>query len=122
MVSTPVNSKFPRRRVEIVDYYRLFAALSVVAFHYLYNGINNGKVDSIEHEPIAEIARWGYLGVDLFFVISGYVIIASVDGKDARRFAVGRALRLYPAFWVALIITTLFALVLGGERMGALRR
>lgn len=121
MVSTPVNSKFPRRRVEIVDYYRLFAALSVVAFHYLYNGINNGKVDSIEHEPIAEIARWGYLGVDLFFVISGYVIIASVDGKDARRFAVGRALRLYPAFWVALIITTLFALVLGGERMGVSR-
>src|SRR5699024_7584332 len=104
MVSTPVNSKFPRRRVEIVDYYSLFAALSGVALHYLYIGVNNGKVDSIEHEPFAEIARWGYLGVDLFFVISGYAIIASVEGKDAQQFAVGRALRLYPAFWVALII------------------
>ena len=121
MISTPATSKAPSRRVDIVDYYRLLAALFVVAFHYLYNGIKNGKVDSVAHEPIADIARWGHLGVNLFFVISGYVIIASVNGKDARRFAVGRALRLYPAFWAALLITTLFSLVLGGERMGVTR-
>lgn len=107
-----------RRRVEIIDYYRLLAALAVVAFHYLYNGIRNGKVSSIDHEPIAEIAQYGHLGVELFFVISGYVIVASVTGKTARQFAVGRALRLYPAFWVALPITTAFAIFLGGERMG----
>lgn len=108
----------PRRRVEVVDYLRLFAAVSVVAFHYLYNGIKNGKVDGIDHEPIAAIAQYGYLGVNLFFVISGYVIFASVHGKTARQFAVGRALRLYPAFWVALLVTTGFAIFLGGDRMG----
>lgn len=106
------------RRVEIIDYYRLAAALAVVAFHYLYNGIDNGKVGSISHEPIAALAQYGYLGVNLFFMISGYVITASAAGKTARQFAVGRALRLYPAFWVALAITSGVALFLGGERMG----
>lgn len=105
-------------RVEYIDYLRLLAALAVMGFHYLYNGIQNGKISSISHEPIAQIAQYGYLGVNLFFMISGYVITASVRGKSARRFAVGRALRLYPAFWVALAITTGFALILGGERMG----
>lgn len=108
----------PRARIEIIDYYRLAAALAVMAFHYLYNGIKNGKIGSISHEPVAAIAQYGYLGVNLFFMISGYVITSSVAGKTARQFAVGRALRLYPAFWVALPITAVFALFLGGERMG----
>lgn len=111
---TPTRS---RQRVEIVDYMRLFAAVSVVAFHYLHNGIENGKVDNIDHEPIAGVAEYGYLGVNFFFMISGYVILASAKGKTARQFAVGRALRLYPAFWVALIITTGFSLFLKGDEM-----
>lgn len=102
----------------MVDYLRFVAALSVVAFHYLYNGIKNGKVQGITHEPVIALAQYGYLGVNLFFMISGFVIVQSVRGKTARQFAVGRALRLYPAFWVAVLITTGFALVLGGERMG----
>ncbi|GAA1489884.1 acyltransferase family protein [Brachybacterium sacelli] len=108
----------PRRRVEVVDYLRFVAALSVVAFHYLYNGIKNGKVQGITHEPVIALAQYGYLGVNLFFMISGFVITQSVRGKTARQFAVGRALRLYPAFWIAVLITSGFALVLGGERMG----
>lgn len=107
-----------RGRVEVIDYLRLAAALAVMCFHYLYNGIRNGKVSSLTHGPLAEVASYGYLGVHLFFMISGYVITASVHGKSARQFAVGRALRLYPTFWAALAITTCFALVLGGERMG----
>ncbi|MGP9845910.1 acyltransferase family protein [Brachybacterium sp. 107] len=106
-----------RQRVEIVDYLRLLAAVSVVAFHYLYNGIHNGKVDSIDHEPVTGVAQYGYLGVNFFFMISGYVIFASARGKTAKQFAVGRALRLYPAFWVALIITAVFTLILGGDTM-----
>lgn len=108
----------PRRRVEVVDYLRFVAALSVVAFHYLYNGIKNGKVQGITHEPVIALAQYGYLGVNLFFMISGFVITQSVRGKTARQFAVGRALRLYPAYWIAVLITSGFALILGGERMG----
>lgn len=32
-----------RGRVEVIDYLRLAAALAVMCFHYLYNGIRNGR-------------------------------------------------------------------------------
>lgn len=105
-------------RVELVDYARGLAAFAVVFFHYFYNGIANGKIESVSAIPvISEIARYGYLGVDVFFMISGFVIANSAVGKSARDFAVGRAVRLYPAFWVAMIITTGFIVVLGGSQM-----
>lgn len=118
MVEPEPSAPVRAHRVEVVDYMRIGAAVAVMCFHYLYNGIKNGKIDSISHEPVAAFAKYGYLGVDLFFMISGFVILASATGKNAHRFAVGRALRLYPAFWVALVITTIFSLFLGGDRMG----
>lgn len=104
---TPVSK---RQRLELLDWLRFSAAAAVVAFHYLFNGIVNGKVGHITLTPVSEIVKYGYLGVDLFFLISGYVIAVSARGKTPRRFAVGRALRLYPAFWVALCASTLVLL------------
>src|SRR3546814_4731667 len=42
-------------------------------------------------------AWWGWVGVELFFVISGFVITMSASGKSAADFAAGRIARLYPA-------------------------
>lgn len=63
-------------RMELLDYGRFFAAISVVAYHYSFNGIKGGKITSIDVvSPIAEsVFKYGYLGVDFFFIISGYVI------------------------------------------------
>ena len=100
------------QRVEIIDYGRLLAALAVVVFHYFYNGIANGKIPDITHvDGIAKFARYGYLGVDFFFLISGYVISESARGRGPDRFAVGRVVRLYPTFWVAMIITTICSMI-----------
>lgn len=105
-------------RIQIVDYYRFAAAFMVLAGHYLVTGISTGMVDSIDIVPAAaEIAKYGYLGVDLFFLISGYVITQSAWGKSARQFAVGRAVRLYPAFWVALILTALVTALWGAPHL-----
>jgi len=106
------------KRMQLLDYGRFFAAISVVAYHYLFNGIHNGKVSSISHIPeIIDLVKYGYLGVEFFFMISGYVILFSAKNRSASRFAVSRAVRLYPAFWVAIIFTSSFAIFWGGDQM-----
>jgi len=106
------------KRLELLDYARFFAAIVVVLFHYTFNGIQNGKIDSIEHIPwLIEITKYGYLGVELFFMISGFVIFYSSKNRTAAQFAVSRALRLYPSYWFAVIFTSIFALVYGGDLM-----
>ena len=57
----------------------------------------------------------GFLGVDLFFVISGYVItrlildsIESANGLDIKEFYAARIRRLFPGLIVLLIVTSVF--------------
>jgi peptidoglycan/LPS O-acetylase OafA/YrhL len=106
------------RRLALLDYGRFAAAAAVVFYHYFFNGIANGKVTSLAHMPaVAGIAQYGYLGVELFFMISGYVIFFSARAKGAGEFLVSRAVRLYPAFWCAVLLTSALALFWGGEAM-----
>lgn len=119
-VSTRQSSSLHERapRLALLDLGRFLAAFSVVFYHYFFNGIANGKLTSLTHIPvIAEPARYGYLGVEFFFMISGYVIFFSARGKSARQFAVSRATRLYPAFWFAVLFTSCVAYFWGGPRM-----
>jgi exopolysaccharide production protein ExoZ len=59
----------------------------------------------------------GFIGVDLFFVISGYLIYGIVVRKaiDHRAFAMRRVERIYPAFLVMLALYCALALAGGGE-------
>ncbi len=101
-------------RLPLLDYLRFLAALSVVSFHYFWNGIGNGKLTSLDHvDALTVWAQYGYLGVDLFFVISGYVIFMSAARKSLFDFIVGRAVRLYPAYLVAMLTTACFAFAIG---------
>lgn len=107
------------RRVELLDYARFSAALSVLAFHYLFAGIRNGKLSSLSYIPVVtDIAKYGYLGVELFFMISGYVIFATAKDKSPGQFIVSRIARLYPSFCVAMLLTACVATFWGGPKMG----
>ncbi|ASL29066.1 acyltransferase family protein [Azotobacter chroococcum] len=106
------------KRLELLDYGRFSAALIVMLYHYTFNGIANGKIISITHIPfIIELTKYGYLGVELFFMISGYVIFHSAKNRSAAQFAVSRAIRLYPSYWFAVLFTSLFAWYWGGSAM-----
>lgn len=106
------------KRLDLLDYGRLAAALSVMAFHYFFNGIRNGKIASISAVPeLAGVAVYGHLGVQFFFMISGYVIFFSAAGRRPSEFLVARALRLFPAFWIAVLLTSLCAMLLAGPAM-----
>jgi exopolysaccharide production protein ExoZ len=82
-----------------IDLIRFLAALSVVGFHFGY--LN----DIADFKPIWPITWFGWIGVEVFFVISGFVIANSANGKSSMRFLKGRALRLYPAVWCCATLT-----------------
>lgn len=106
------------KRLELLDYGRFFAAMAVLLFHYTFNGIYNGKISSLQSVPsVSEFTKYGYLGVDLFFMISGYVIFLSSQNKTPGQFIKSRLIRLYPAFWFAVISASLLTILWGNENI-----
>lgn len=94
--------------ITTLDLLRLMAALAVVGFHYFYRGAAGEPVLSQYYPEVAPVAIYGYLGVNLFFLISGFVIAWSAEGRDWASFAVARFARLYPGFLACMTITFLF--------------
>ncbi|WP_327431185.1 acyltransferase family protein [Streptomyces sp. NBC_01236] len=102
-------------RLRALDGLRLIAALMVACYHY---GGRDGEVarawgTSPKHQfpMLHEWFAYGPLGVQIFFVISGFVICMSGWGRSLRSFFASRASRLLPAYWAAVIlVTAVFAL------------
>ncbi|WP_235855028.1 acyltransferase family protein [Nonomuraea aridisoli] len=86
-----------------LDLLRFLAALAVVAFHYLvaYASVWGDRPAEL-FPALAPLAGLGILGVELFFIISGFVILMSVWGRGLGAFARSRLVRLYPAYWLSL--------------------
>lgn len=60
-----------------------------------------------DYPHLPEISAWaahGWAGVEIFFVISGYVIAGSAQGRTAAEFFWGRVKRLVPGLWVCTAI------------------
>jgi peptidoglycan/LPS O-acetylase OafA/YrhL len=60
-----------------------------------------------------QVFQYGYLGVDLFFIISGFVVALSAEGRNFRQFVISRISRLYPMLWVSVTLTTIVACIWG---------
>lgn len=88
-----------------IDLLRFLAAMAVVMFHYTFRGYIEGGYSSIEYPLIGEFSRYGYLGIHLFFMISGFVILLSAMKRNAIQFAIARFIRLYPAFWAGVSLS-----------------
>ena len=98
-----------------IDLLRGVACVAVVLFHFLYRGQQDAWIADAAPDWLAGIARYGYLGVHLFFIISGYVIFMSAQGATPRAFLASRVARLYPAYWVAAILTATIAWALASS-------
>lgn len=88
---------------------RGIAALLVLAHHMPW--ATNRLVSSDVHIPDLML---GGAGVTLFFVLSGYVM-AHLVNHDPRRFIVDRLRRIFPALWVALILSSSISWMTGGQ-------
>ncbi|MDB6030958.1 MAG: Acyltransferase [Verrucomicrobiales bacterium] len=94
-----------RFRINEIDLLRFIAALAVVFFHYGFRSYVTGVLPVLPYPSAASVFKYGYLGVQLFFMISGFVILMTATGGSLREFIISRIIRLYPAFWVCCTIT-----------------
>lgn len=102
VVSTSDKS---RVRLDLIEAARGVAAVCVVLYHVARH-LDKGQVSSFW----AGLFQFGHAGVDLFFVISGFIILHvhyNDVGHRARlwRYAKRRLTRIYPTYWIALALT-----------------
>jgi peptidoglycan/LPS O-acetylase OafA/YrhL len=95
----------PIPRFHQIDFLRGLACLSVVAFHFLHRGQVGGWLVDPVLPWLESVASLGHLGVHLFFMVSGFVILMTAEGATVRGFIASRVSRLYPAFWVGVLLT-----------------
>jgi peptidoglycan/LPS O-acetylase OafA/YrhL len=95
------------RRIEWIDGLRGLAALMVMAQHYLHYAelpFNPARMVAFCHADL------GMIAVTVFFLVSGYIIPRTAlqpSPRPLRRFVLSRIFRLYPAYWVAVLLCLL---------------
>ena len=96
-----VDKKKNRRFAEL-DSLRGIAALLVMLSHYTwaYDYHFGTLGDHFFQFP------YGDFGVQVFFIISGFVIFMSLEkAKSIKEFIIGRFTRLYPTYWFCMVLT-----------------
>ncbi len=97
-------------RIDILQAIRALAALSVLLFHAGHAAQKYGG-----HMPLIALTNLGEAGVDLFFVLSGFVIMHATMGRDisCRDYLAARFRRIFLPYWPVglLMAAVVFGLV-----------
>jgi peptidoglycan/LPS O-acetylase OafA/YrhL len=115
-----VTKHFP-----LLDLLRFGAALGVAVFHLTFwswgwsfinapAGFEHHIGADVQFQAAAPFTWFAWVGVEIFFVISGFVIANSASKSSATEFLFGRALRLYPAVWVCSTLTFIVLVLFAG--------
>jgi peptidoglycan/LPS O-acetylase OafA/YrhL len=96
----------PSKRFTFIDAWRGIAALWVALYHF-YGGVSHDYHLHIFVQPLHYLLSKGNAGVEIFFVISGYVIAYSIRQKRITpgyfgRFMLRRSIRLEPPYWATV--------------------
>lgn len=92
-----------KEHIVSLDVVRFLAALAVLLYHYTAHDFKT---------PIEPVTQYGYLGVPLFFMISGFVITMSAESAASPiKFIINRAIRLYPAFITCSLLTITYVAI-----------
>lgn len=117
--TAPATPRRPGSRLQALDATRFAAALAVVLYHWTswhHGEWDGGDTVALEIWPVlGRLSSLGSLGVQLFFMVSGFVILLSALGRSPARYLGSRVGRLYPAYWVAVLLAGLLLFVLWPE-------
>lgn len=100
-----------RQHIDIIQVYRAIAALAVIFYHYSW------FVSPLEQT----LLRRGYLGVDIFFMVSGFLAWITTrqlrpGWKNSLKYIIRRSFRIFPAY---AILTSGYAIYYWFTRPGS---
>ncbi|MBC1456319.1 acyltransferase family protein [Listeria newyorkensis] len=105
------SARYKRKYVPSIDGLRALAVIAVIAYHLSFGW-----------------ASGGFLGVDIFFVLSGYLITNILLSEwekneriDLKKFWVGRFRRLIPAVYLMIVVVVVFAVIFNRPLLATLR-
>lgn len=101
--------KNTKHRIEALDGLRFIAFLMVMFYHYLFIAPLQGFIPKVY---AVEAFSFGEYGVDLFFLISGFVITLSSENRTAKAFLIARFNRIVPIFIACAFIVFFFSISL----------
>ena len=115
----PAGNKLSVERLSSLDGLRGIAVLSVIAFHTLRVTGHEGPIGLV----VNRLQESAWAGVDLFFVLSGFLITGILlDTKTRRKYFITffarRTLRIFPLYYAVLVIALLLVpFLIGPSRL-----
>jgi peptidoglycan/LPS O-acetylase OafA/YrhL len=112
--TTPANP-----RMHLLDVLRFGAAAAVVIYHFTATPTASqywGTGVSELFGGLNHVTRYGWLAVEAFFVISGFAILWSSQGRTVAQFTGSRVGRLYPGLWACVAVTAVLQAFWSGGR------
>ena len=121
-MSNPPAATSATRRYYSLDLWRAIACLMVVISHSIFYRYAANDGEGLGHFLIEVTARF-WLGVPLFFVISGYCITAAAHARRGeeqplREYLRRRVRRIYPPYWIAVAVAAMMVTALEAVRPG----
>ena len=99
--------------IPFIHLLRAMAVIMVMYDHFVGQFLNQNTsiswqpkvfIDTYLLNPLGIIQSFGFMGVSIFFLVSGYIITHVALSEDRKTFALKRVLRIYPPLIVSVLI------------------
>ncbi|BAN01264.1 acyltransferase family protein [Ilumatobacter coccineus] len=128
MLFNPLRNDTPRVTARTIEFLNLLRGVAVLLVVYDHLGAiwpeSNGRswvanrvIRRWVSEPLGIIQDFGFFGVAVFFLISGFVITHVAQRETRLQFAVKRVLRIYPPLIVSILLIIAIAFIQGTQRL-----
>lgn len=128
MLFNPLRNDTPRVAARTINFLNLLRGLAVLLVVYGHLGafwpaenqrswIVNRVIRRWVSEPLGIIQDFGFFGVAVFFLISGFIITHVAQRETRLQFAVKRLLRIYPPLIVSILLIIVITFVQGAQRL-----